>query len=410
MSIWLRRLLPWLVVAILAVAAWGLWPRGSGVAPSALDPTALLAALSVVEPKPEAAGRPAAAPPPGGDWVPQLPRDLGPHPGAAAEVWDLGGELREAGGERYGLRLTLVRMRLSAQPQPRASGLAARVLLLGRLELVPETGAPITAERSSRVAAGLAGVDADPPRLWLEDWTLRPDAGAAPGEAGRLRARLDDFDLDLELTAVKPAVAPAAELLDGGDTGADPAAGPDFRWLVQPRLKLTGRLTRAGEERAVSGGGWLERVWGDAASAGGVVGTRGQLALNRFLLQLDDGSELLCIQLRRRAGGGTPIPSCLLIAEDGATRLLQRRDLTLVPGDASWRSRLDATRYPTAWRLAIPALDLDLRIDALRPDRELNLGQRLWSGTIDVAGERAGRPVSGAGRMDLSGYADPPRG
>ena len=137
----------------------------------------------------------------------------------------------------------------------------------------------------------------------------------------------------------------------------------------------------------------------------GLAGTRGQLALNRFLLQLDDASELLCIQLRRRAGGGTPVPTCLVIAPDGGTRVLQRRALTLAPKEATWRSSDGAATYPVAWRLAAPGLDLSLDIRALQPDQEIMLGERLWSGAVAVEGERAGQPVAGGGRMDLSGYA-----
>ncbi|WP_462330699.1 lipocalin-like domain-containing protein [Thiohalocapsa halophila] len=395
----LTRALPWLAVALIVLGAWWLWPGGDAASPRLLDPAALAAALPADGEdgftELEATG----------DWTPQLPQDLGPHPAFRTELWDLTGQLRDDAGQRYGLRLTLVRLGLRAPGEDgaRASGLAADALLLGRFALVPEDGEPLRAERASRTAAGLAGATADPPEVWLEDWRLRL-GGADSAGAGRLAVAADGTRLELALTSEKPVVTPAANLLTGAGA-AGPDTGPAFRWLAEPRLGLRGRLLRRGTETGISGSAWLDHIWGAAAGAGaGLAGTRGQLALNRFLLQLDDGSELLCIQLRRRAGGGTPVPTCLVIGPDGDTRVLQRRALTLAPKDATWRST-DGAAYPVAWRLAAPGLDLSLNIRALHPAQELILGERLWSGAVAVDGEHAGRPVAGGGRMDLSGYA-----
>ncbi len=414
MSGWLRRLAPWLAVSVIAFSAWWLWPTGGGAPPSLLDPAALLAALREIDQPAADAGTGTAqtdASSADTDWIPALPRDLGPHPSAPAEVWDLTGQLRDDTGDRYDLRLTLVRLAIGPRGIERASQLAANALLLGHFELAPADGAPVIAQRASRIAAELAGIVADPPRIWLEDWTLTLDKGGESTGRGRLEIRIHDLRLDLTLIPAKPAVTPSASLLEGGaPAGREPGAATSLRWLALPRLALAGELTAAGRVLAVSGAGWLDRVWGVTAAAAGLTGTRGQLALNRFLLLLEDGSELLCMQLRRRAGGGTPIPTCLAVAADGATTVLRRRALTLVPGDATWRSLGDGVRYPIRWRLAAPALGLELRIDALRPTREQRpaewvWGGQLWSSAISVSGERDGRAVVGGGRMDLSGYA-----
>ncbi|WP_295540121.1 lipocalin family protein [uncultured Thiohalocapsa sp.] len=418
----LTRALPWLAVALIALSAWKLWPTADVASPQLLDPAALAAALPATDGF--------AVPEAGADWRPELPQDLGPHPAFRTELWDLSGQLRADDGRRYGLHLTLVRLGLRPPGGDggRASGLAADGLLLGRFVLVPENGAPVRAQRASRVAAGLAGAAADPPVVWLEDWRLLLGSSVsgfdgasegAPAAArldvrdgvptaipGRLALVADGTRLELTLTAQKPVITPAAQLLDGGAAGvAGQGGGPALRWLAEPRLALSGRLQHQGAEIPVSGSAWLDHVWGAAGAGAGLAGTRGQLALNRFLLQLDDGSELLCLHLRRRAGGGTPIPTCLLIAADGATRVLRRRALTLTPTAAVWRSADGVATYPVGWRLVAPGLDLSLDISALHPAQELELGERLWSGAITVEGARAGRPVSGGGRMDLSGYA-----
>jgi predicted secreted hydrolase len=397
----MRRLLPWLAVALLALSAWWLWPNGAGATRSALDPAAVAAALPALDAADGFAVLAPAAP----DWSP-LPEDLGPHPQQRTELWDLSGQLSDAAGERFGFRLTLVRVGLRAAAE-RPSALAADAVLFGRFALVPERSEPIDSERASRMAAGLAGAGAAPPEVWLEDWRL---ALPAPGADGRLRVAADGVALDLTLRAVKDPIAPAAALLGDAprDAGADDD-GPGFRWFAAPRLAVSGQVLRDGRELPVSGTAWLDRAWGGVAAlgAGGFGGGPGQLALNRFLVQLDDGSELLCIQLRRRRGGGTPIPTCIAGAADGDTRVLRRRELTLEPSEGAWRSPATGADYPLNWRLAAPALGLDLTLAALTPAQELMLGEPVWSGAVTAQGERDGQSVRGGGRMELGGYAAP---
>jgi predicted secreted hydrolase len=256
------------------------------------------------------------------------------------------------------------------------------------------------------------------------------------------------------LTPSKPVVTETeAALFAAAGTGNGGGQAPGFHFYLQPRLTIEGRLTlggqgwtdidvgstadprllpdqpsapqtSTGQASASTGGdqsvkvpgqvgiqvrgtGWLERAWGSVA--GGLVGQRGQLSLNRFSLQLDDGTELMCLHLRRRGGSGTPIPTCLAIAGDGGTRLFQRRELTLEPSSDTWASPEDGTRYPLWWRLALPALGLDVAVEPLLPQQELGpgiaSGGRIWSGSVTLSGSRAGDPVTGSGRMDLSGYA-----
>ncbi|WP_058555131.1 lipocalin-like domain-containing protein [Thiohalocapsa sp. ML1] len=400
----MRRLLPWLALALLALSAWWLWPSGGGVPRSALDPVAVAAALPALD----AADGFAVLAPAGPDWLP-LPEDLGPHPDQRTELWDLSGQLRDAAGEPVGFRLTLVRVGLRAAVE-RPATLAADAVLFGRFALVPKRAPPIQSERASRMAAGLAGAGAAPPAVWLEDWRL---ALPARGTDGRLRVAAGGVELDLTLRAVKDPIAPAAALL-----GAAPRAaggeddGPGFRWFAAPRLAASGQLLRGGQALPVSGTAWLDRAWGGVAAlgAGGFGASRGQLALNRFLLQLDDGSELLCIQFRRRRGGGTPVPTCVAGAPDGGTRVLRRRELTLEPTAGAWRSPASGAVYPLNWRLAAPALGLDLTLAALTPAQELTLGEPVWSGAVTAQGERDGQAVRGGGRMELGGYAAPTGG
>ena len=76
---------------------------------------------------------------------------------------------------------------------------------------------------------------------------------------------------------------------------------------------------------------------------------------------------------------------------------------------ARWRSPASGATYPIAWRVRIPEAGLELKVAALVDDQELrtarSTGVTYWEGAIDVSGTRAGRPVTGRGYLEMTGYA-----
>jgi len=50
-------------------------------------------------------------------------------------------------------------------------------------------------------------------------------------------------------------------------------------------------------------------------------------------------------------------------------------------------------------------LGLDLQVTTPVKDQELRVGVTYWEGCIRLAGELAGKPASGVGYMELTGYA-----
>jgi predicted secreted hydrolase len=380
-----------LLLGGIAGVAWMLWPSGVGEPQDgvAAVASAALAALAPDVPAPPVDAREL-----------DFPRDHGPHPDHRTEVWDLNGRLTDSEGRHYGLRLTFLRIALVERDRRRASSLAADALMLGRFALLPAEGEPLRpARRVSRIAITLAGAGADPARVWLETWSLRRRGDGS----WVLTADRNGQRLELTLTPEKAVVTDRqAGLFDApGDR-----EGPGFRFYLQPRLSARGRLTplAGGEADAIelNGSAWLERTWGPVPGA--LAGQSGQLALNRFAMQLDDGSELFCLHLRRRRGGGTPIPSCLHVGRDSATRLFRRAELMLEHTDDRWVSPNTGAGYPLDWRLEVPALRLDLRLTAVTVQQELDIGQHLWSGAINLTGSGGDGKIAGSGRMDLSGY------
>ena len=390
------RALP-LVLIVLAGLAYGLWPRGSVSGDEGFDVPALAAALDK-----DAGAKGVEL----GETL-VFPRDHGAHPQAPAEFWELTALLRDARGRPVAVRLSLARLG-QGLADGRASALAADALLAGEWTLMADADAialPARQQRVSRAALGLAGAGADESggeRVWIERWAL---SRAAEGGL-RLRAETDEGALELSLSSLKPPVVLDQQTL----AGAPERGASALRFYSQSRLAASGTLRVKGVEHALQGLAWFDHGWGALAEA--LAGGRGQLVANRFQLQLNDGSELACLHLRRRGGGGTPIPSCVWIDADGETLRLQRRDLTLAPRAAGWVAE-NGVEYPLGWRLLIPARGLELEIEPLFDDATQALSSAsiaaasgAWRGAVRVSGQGESEAISGSGRMDLNGYGE----
>jgi predicted secreted hydrolase len=165
------------------------------------------------------------------------------------------------------------------------------------------------------------------------------------------------------------------------------------------RLPTTGTIRVDGVSYAVSGDAWLDREWSTSALGADQVGW------DWFALQLDDGSELMFYQLRRRDGTADPASKGVLVAGDGERTDVRAADVVLET-TRTWRSPRTAADYPAGWRLAVPAAAVALEITPLLADQELPTTVVYWEGAVRVQGTIAGRDVRGYGYVELTGYAD----
>ncbi|MCG6861080.1 MAG: carotenoid 1,2-hydratase [Chromatiaceae bacterium] len=325
-------------------------------------------------------------------WRFSFPSDYGGHPDFRSELWYITGFLEDEAGKKFGVQLVFFRFGLRSSATNRPSAWGTNQIFFARFALTDvAAGRSYAQERFSRVALDLSGMDASPVRVWVEDWSLE----AAEGRNGahfQLRAGDRDLGIELALQSVKPPV------LEGeADLFESSPGGVAFHFYLISRLAASGALRLGGAAHRVRGEAWLDRAWG------AVPMSQGQIALNRFALQLGDGRDLLCLQLRRRDGSGTPVPSCLLIRADGATRFFRRREIDLEPR-AHRHSNLDGTSYPLRWSLELPAVGLELVINPLLDVLELDQATRAWSGAVEVSGRSGGVPIAGRGHVELSGY------
>jgi predicted secreted hydrolase len=320
-----------------------------------------------------------------------FPEDHGPHPDFRTEWWYYTGNLKTPTGRHVGFQLTFFRVALAPAAEPRASAWATRQLYLAHFAVTDTAGRRFhAASRVSRAALELAGAQAAPLRVWVEDWSAEGD-----GASTRLRASEGEVALDLSVSAGKPAVLQGDRGLSR--KGAEP--GNASLYYSFTRMPARGVIRLGSEALEVTGEAWMDREWSTSALGTGVEGW------DWFAVQLDDGRELMVYLLRRRDGAIDPFSAGTLVAVDGTARRLDAGDVR-IETLAHWTSPRSGVRYPARWRLSVPSADLRLEIEPRLADQELIVDTRYWEGAVAIAGAAAGRPIAGHGYVELVGYGE----
>lgn len=326
-----------------------------------------------------------------------FPQDDGPHPDFQTEWWYYTGNLQDARDpqRKYGYQLTIFRRALAAEMPERSSDWASRQVYFAHFAFsdIPRQRF-FASQRISRGAAGLAG--ATDQRVWIEDWQI-----ARTAEGFRLQAEDEALRLDLTVQSQKP------EVLQG-QQGLSPKSdqpGNASYYYSRTRLATRGTLIwKSDTELAdapvpLQGSSWLDREWSTSALAPDQVGW------DWFSLQLDDQRELMLYQLRRRDGTVDPVSSGTLVDATGRTTPLRSSDFRIVPLD-TWTSPKTGVRYPSRWRLQVPAQQLDLTVTPRQADQELRLDFTYWEGAVSVQGKAGAQALNGQGYVELTGYGD----
>jgi predicted secreted hydrolase len=358
-------------------------------------------------------GRPTEAPPSGGVTLVlaspsppfaravaphafRWPEDHGPHPAFRTEWWYYTGNLGAKDGRAFGYQLTIFRRGLTPGPPP-ARGLATNQIYFAHFALTDaRRGVHVAAERWSRGAAGLAGAGTRPFKVFVEDWGIEA-SGPDPSRV-RLRARHGNSAVDLALERTKPLVLQG----DQGLSAKSAEPGNASYYVSATRVATHGVLVSGGEEVPVSGESWFDHEWSTSALAPDAVGW------DWFSLQLDDASEMMFFRIRRTDGTADPASSGTVIRPSGATLGLRPEDVDLRPL-GTWLSPRSGARYPAGWSVDVPRQSIHLTVEPLLSDQEVRLSFTYWEGAVRVTGARAGRPVSGHGYVELTGYAAPMR-
>lgn len=318
-----------------------------------------------------------------------FPRDEAAHLDAANEWWYYTGHLWAEDGTRYGFELVFFQSYLPEEA--RLGPLPLRWLnspaYVAQFALTEETAGRFTFfERSNLLAFWRGGAEEGRFHVWLDDWRAEGGSGVH-----HLRAAEGAQALALDLFSQEP-----VPVRHGDDGLVAMGHGGYSYYTSYPRLVGRGMLRVQGRTLSVEALVWMDHQWGswDWAAFQG---------WDWFSLQLEDGTALMLFCFREE--GGEPPCQGTWIGPGGTARTLAAEEIALGV-TARWTSPLSGAVYPAGWEVAVAGEGLRLTLVPTVPDQEVlsRWTPRYWEGSVRVQGERGGRPVSGVGYVELTGY------
>ncbi|MEO8127008.1 MAG: lipocalin-like domain-containing protein [Bryobacteraceae bacterium] len=322
----------------------------------------------------------------------EFPKDHFNHPEYQTEWWYYTGNLRAADGKRFGFELTFFRHGVDRESRPKNIWDVSDVWLAHAALSDIDGGRFYHAERLNRAGAGLAGADEEKARVWNGNWQARWDASGQ-----RLQALSEKFRIDLIVHSEKAPVIHGAN----GVSQKSEGEGRASHYVSLTRLLAKGTIEVNGKTYAVDGLAWMDHEF-----------FTHQLETNQsgwdwFSLQFDDGTELMLFRLRRKDGSADPYSAGTYIDARGNTRHLSVGDFSLTPGK-TWTSGETGGRYPIAWTVRVPALELDAALTTRLEQQELT-GKTMayWEGAIEVTAVKEGHAVTAVGYLEMTGYSGP---
>ena len=324
---------------------------------------------------------------PGYDF--QFPRDHGSHDEYRTEWWYYTGRLRTKSGRRYGFEVTFFRVGIpSAASQQTRWDL--NNLAMAHFAVTDIDGKRFRYyEKLNRQSPFTAAAASGILDVFNEGWS----ASTMPDGAWHLVAFSGSDRLDVELRTRKP---PAVH----GEQGVSvKAEGPGYASHYYSMTKLEARGTINGSP--CTGSAWMDHEFGSSNLR------ENQQGWDWFSVQLDNDTELMLYQIRRRDGTTDPASSGSLITSDGGVIHIRRDQMQITPA-GSWKSPASGAKYPMGWRIALPAFRIALTLRPVMRDQELITRSSTlvtyWEGAVDIAGSFDNVVVSGTGYVEMTGY------
>ncbi len=322
----------------------------------------------------------------------EFPADHGAHNRYRTEWWYFTGNVKNPYGRPFGYELTFFRFALTPSQPASKSSWRDNQLYMAHVALTDVEDKRFYAkERFSRAGNNLAGASNKKYHVWLQDWAV-----VAENESGfplHLKAQSDQFALDFLLKSEHDPVLQGNQGLS--QKSAEP--GNASYYYSYPHLITEGNISIGDNKFSVTGKSWMDREWSTSALSNDQVGW------DWFALQLDDNTELMFYQLRRKDRQLDMHSSGSLILSNNTKFGLMAQDVS-IQVLKNWTSPHSAIVYPAGWQLTVPGQKLNLKIEPLLNDQELNLSYRYWEGAVKVSGTKNGHAISGQGYVELAGY------
>lgn len=318
-----------------------------------------------------------------------FPEDHSAHPGFKNEWWYLTGNLVSEQGTRFGYQVTFFRIALAPETVNRQSRWATEHIWMAHAAISDLNNEQhLHAERLSRGAAGLAGNQSQPFRVWLDDWQIQSKTGFFPWS---LHINTEDFSLSLEIDPQKPAVLQG----DRGLSQKSPEPGNASYYYSITRLKTGGNVRVGQRTFEVTGTSWLDREWGTSLLA------KDQIGWDWFSLQFDSNQELMYYQLRKPDGSAHSSSKGTWVNTNGRYQTIAPEDIRLTP--LSWWTAPNGAKYPIRWRMALDTHEKGWIVEAAIAKQWMNVSIKYWEGAVVIYDSDAKRAV-GRGYLEMTGY------
>ena len=337
-----------------------------------------------------------------------FPKDFAPHEGFRTEWWYYTGNLESKNGQQLGYQFTIFRRQLLPKIRMPETGPVSPWrtvnLYMAHASVSDFTkGVYHKDERLTRDAPGLAGFSKaeSTVTVYILDW--KTELGM---DIHRLTAESGDFSYSLDLTPEKPPVFHG----DGGYSVKGDSPDNASCYYSFTRLKTKGKMVLNGQTFTVSGTSWMDHEFSSSFLEKGAVGW------DWFSLQFNDGSEMMLFMIRKKGDGAKPsIQGTYVPAdpdENGKGVPVSGNAVAVTVTD-SWKSPDSGAVYPSGWRImakensGIPKLDI--MVKAKMNNQEMrameSAGVIYWEGGVAVTGTKDGKIATGAGYVELTGYA-----
>ena len=304
-----------------------------------------------------------------------FPADHGPHPDYRIEWWYLTANLQDADGVAYGLQWTLFRTALA--PGEAEGWTSPQVWFAHAAVTTPDVH--YATERFARGGVGLAGVEVDPFRAWIDEWAME-----GPNfDTLSLNAQGPDFGYDMALQASGPLVFHGQ---DGFSVKSN--EGQASYYYSQPFYQISGTLHLPDGPVEVTGRAWLDREWSSQPLSDS------QSGWDWFSLSFDSGDKLMGFQLRQR--DGSFYSASTWIEPDGRMTAYPDGAFSAVP---MAQSRVAGRLVPTTWQVRLPDRALDVRVGAMNTQAWMPLSIPYWEGPVIISGSH-----TGVGYLEMTGY------
>ena len=306
-------------------------------------------------------------------WSWQFPRDHGAHPEFKTEWWYLTGNLQDASGNPYGYQITFFRHGLQPVATQTGSAWAVRDVYFGHLAVTDGRANKFYfAEKLSRGALGEVEFATNDCSVRLGDWSLMRNRESV----FQMKAWAPHEEIGLELSA-RP-IKSAAFHGNSGLSQKSATPGNASHYYSYTRMETKGDL-RIGDRRIpVTGLTWFDREFSTSALG------QNQEGWDWFCLQFDSGEELMLYRMRNPGDRTDSSSSGTWIPKSGSASPLKSSDFA-IEALGRWKA---------------PGGNQELRLRRIG-----NL--RYWEGACTFQGKRNGKPLSGRGYTELTGYATP---